>query len=440
VWVVFIKNGGLFMNTNKHLTHDNRSIISNMLDKRCSFNEIATKINKDPTTISKEVRKRRVIEGGNVRFKPKNDCLNRRNCKISKLCIGCTKSRCSMCSTCNKVCKDYIQDKCNKLLKAPYVCNGCSNRYICQLKKFVYKADDAQKQYKITLSESRQGFNVNQQEVDIINKILTPLVKNNQSLYHIFTSNKDKIMLSERTLYRLVNSNVLIVRNIDMPKKVKYRPRKKTKELKIDKSCTVGRKYEDYLKYIADGNDYPAVEMDTLEGKKGGPVLLTLFFTSCNLQLAFKREANTAQSVVDIFDYLYEILGHDNFVILFRIIVTDNGSEFSNPRAIEFNSKGERRAKIFYCNPNTPGQKGACEKNHVEIRKILPKGTPLDDYSQDDINLAISHVNSYLRKKLNNKSPYSVFSSLYDKTVLDILSIQYIEPNSVILKPKLLSK
>lgn len=247
-------------------------------------------------------------------------------------------------------------------------------------------------------------------------------------------------MLSERTLYRLVDANVLTVKNIDLPKKVKYRPRKKSKELKIDKFCTEGRKYEDYLNYIADGNDYPVVEMDTLEGKKGGPVLLTLFFTTCNLQLAFKREANTAKSVIDIFDYLYEILGHDNFVTLFRIIVTDNGSEFSNPSAIEFNSKGERRTRIFYCNPRNPDQKGACEKNHVEIRKIFPKGTPLDDFSQDDINLAISHINSYLRKKLNNKSPYSVFSSFYDKKILDILNIQYIEPNSVLLKPILLSK
>ncbi len=428
------------MATNKHLTPDNRSDISNMLDKGYSFKKIAIKLNKDSSTISKEVKKRRILEDSKVRFKPKNDCISRSNCKVSRLCDGCIKSKCSMCSSCNKVCKDYVQEKCNKLLKPPYVCNGCNKRYVCQLKKFIYRADIAQKQYEATLSESRQGFNLDQKQVNIINEILTPLVNNNQSLYHIFTNNKDKLMLSERTLYRLVDANVLTVKNIDLPKKVKYRPRKKSKELKIDKFCTEGRKYEDYLNYIADGNDYPVVEMDTLEGKKGGPVLLTLFFTSCNLQLAFKREANTAKSVIDIFDYLYEILGHDNFVTLFRIIVTDNGSEFSNPSAIEFNSKGERRTRIFYCNPRNPDQKGACEKNHVEIRKIFPKGTPLDDFSQDDINLAISHINSYLRKKLNNKSPYSVFSSFYDKKILDILNIQYIEPNSVLLKPILLSK
>ena len=50
----------------------------------------------------------------------------------------------------------------------------------------------------------------------------------------------------------------------------------------------------------------PVAELDSVEGIKGGSVLLTIHFVLPKLQLAFLREANDSKSVTDIFDHLYE--------------------------------------------------------------------------------------------------------------------------------------
>ena len=85
--------------------------------------------------------------------------------------------------------------------------------------------------------------------------------------------------------------------------------------------------------------------------------------------LAFLRDANTSQSVIDIFDGLYSLIGADAFTELFPLILTDNGSEFSNPKRIEFgpSGKGHLRTRVFYCDAGSPFQKGAIEVNHVGV-------------------------------------------------------------------------
>lgn len=178
--------------------------------------------------------------------------------------------------------------------------------------------------------------------------------------------------------------------------------------------------------------------MDTVEGIKGGKCLLTLYFVNSYFQLAFLRDYNDAQSVIDIFNFLQELLGLSTFQTLFVVILTDNGSEFSNPLAIEFDSNHVQRTRIFYCEPSRPDQKGQCENNHELIRRILPKGTSFDSLTQKDINLMMSHINSYKRKKLNDCSPYQLFSFIYGKDILDKLSISEIPANMVNLTPSLL--
>src|SRR5699024_4396801 len=143
---------------------------------------------------------------------------------------------------------------------------------------------------------------------------------------------------------------------------------------------------------------------DSLEGIRGGPVLLTIHFVQQELQLAFLRTANDSRSVIDIFDRLYFILGSDTFSRLFPVLLADNGSEFSNPGAIEYDPHGDQRTHLFYCDPNAPYQKGHCENNHEMIRRCIPKGTDLSRFTQDQISLMMSHINSYARPNLGDKS------------------------------------
>lgn len=191
------------------------------------------------------------------------------------------------------------------------------------------------------------------------------------------------------------------VRNIDLPRKVRLRKRhKNVKIYKVDKNCLENRTFEDFKKYMDENPDTPVVEIDSVEGNKGGKVLLTIHFVNCSFMLAFIKDYNDAQSVIDIFNNLQKILGINKFKEMFVIILTDNGSEFSNPVEIEFDKDtGKQRTKIFYCHPSSPYKKGSCEANHELIRRILPKGTSFYDLTQTDINLMMSHINSYKRKK-----------------------------------------
>lgn len=415
----------------KHLSLSERFDIENGLSTRKSFKEIARSLGKDCTTISREIRNHYVVKNTGGIGRQFNNCIYRSTCP----------NRGKNCNLNN--CTEFKEQKCNLLNKPPYVCNGCKLKNQCTLTKHFYDAAYANNEYLSNLSEVRSGVMIYQNEIDNLNSILTPLIcEQNQSIHQVIINNKNKIMFSDKTIYKYIDLGILNVRNIDLPRKVRFRNRTKaTTVYKIDKKCLENRTYEDFLNYIKEHPDTPIVEMDSVEGKKGGKVLLTIHFVNCSFMLAFIREHNDAQSVIDIFNHLQDILGINKFKELFVIILTDNGSEFSNPKEIEFDIKtGELRTQIFYCHPSSPFEKGACEVNHELLRRILPKGTSFDDLTQNDINLIMSHINSYKRKKLNNVSPLTMFSTIYGKETVDKLGIQEIEPNSVSLSKNILNK
>ena len=248
-------------------------------------------------------------------------------------------------------------------------------------------------------------------------------------------------MCDERSIYNYVDAGVLSVGNIDLPRKVRYRKRRKKKTVHIDKLCHVGRTYEDFRKYMEVNPDLSVVEMDSVEGTRDSlKVLLTLFFRDCSLMLAFLRDANTARSVTDIFNALDEKLGRELFMKMFPVILTDRGSEFTDPAAIEFDKDGNRRTYVFYCDPQRSSQKGSIEVTHEFIRRILPKGSSFKTLTQGQVDLMMSHINSYSRKKLNDRSAYQMFSFFYGKDTLDRLNIRSIDANEITLKPELLAR
>lgn len=108
-----------------------------------------------------------------------------------------------------------------------------------------------------------------------------------------------------------------------------------------------------------------------------------------SLMLAVLREANTSQSVIDVFNDLDQKLDRELFRKLFPVILTDNGSEFSNPKAIEYGSESYNNfcTRIYYCDAGCPYQKGAIEVNHGLIRRVLPKGSSLNHLKQEEILL-----------------------------------------------------
>lgn len=426
----------------KHLDLKSRFVIEHSLDSSLSFKAIARELQKDCTTISKEVRNHLVFKKTGALGKPFNNCSLRFDCDIYHLCQTCTNPSgrpCKFCGCCLSSCISYKEETCRKLSKPPYVCNGCTKKRNCTLEKRFYSAASAQREYELTLSESRSGFAISEAELEHLDSVVSPLLLKGQSIHHIAQNHADSVMCSEKTLYTYIDNNLLTARNIDLPRKVRLRPRKsKPVSLKVDKSCRMGRTWKDYCDHLSLYPDTPVVQIDSVEGIKGGNVLLTVHFVNSSLMLAFLRDSNDSQSVIDIFDRLYLELRPDIFMELFPVILADNGSEFSNPSRIEFDSQGNRRTRLFYCNPSAPYQKGAAENNHEFIRRIIPKGVDLALYTQDQISLMMSHINSYLRKTLGNKSPYDTFAFQHGTELLEKFGLRRIPCDEIILSPELL--
>ncbi|WP_430885099.1 IS30 family transposase [Fusibacter sp. JL216-2] len=425
----------------KYLTYDERLEIEAGLKVGLSFGAIAKLISKDRTTIAKEIKRNLIIKKTGYGGYPYNACKLRLKCTRTKVCDECkypSKPYCKNCKICNDGCPYFEEDICVSKFKPPYVCNGCNTLPKCTLAKPYYSAIDAHNKYSENISESRSGIITNEAEIARINAIISPLIRKGQSIHQIYANHVDELMCSEKTLYNYVDACLFDVRNIDLPRKVKFRPRYKKSEFKIDRKCRIDRTYKDFTDYM---NKYPetsVVQMDSVVGNKGGKVLLTLHFVDTSFMMAFIRDANTSRSVIDIFDYLYRILGRADYEKLFPVFLTDNGSEFSNPKAIEYGPIGILRSRLFYCDPSAPYQKGAIEVNHTLIRRILPKGSSFDDLTQEDILLVMNHVNSYTRKKLNDKSPYDAFSFYYGKELLGKLGYVSVAAENINLTPKLL--
>ena len=395
-------------NKYKHLTLEQRQQIEDGLRLEMSFKDIAKHLGKDPTTIAKEVQK-------HIQVAPPAGVLAGSN-----------------------------PDLCTKLLKAPYVCNGCKKRTFCRLEKHTYNARLAQESYHKTLVDSREGVPLTRESFYRADELLTEGVRHGQHVYHIAQTHN--LGMSVSTVYRNISKGYLSVSKLDLPRAPKFKPRKPHQEDYVPSALKKGRTYSDFLEYI-DQNDITSwVEMDTVTGTPGGKVILTFDFTDCNFMFGLLLDNKSAAEAALKISALKQSLSDNGFAFsdLFPLLLTDNGGEFSHVHAFEDDLKGNRESLLFFCDPYRSSQKPRVEKNHTLFRDIVPKGTSFDRFSQSDVNLIFSHVNSVKRKKLHKKSPFEVFVHLYEhfnaRRLVSLLGISPIPSSEVIQSPKLLKQ
>ena len=435
------------MKAKKHITLFQRRKIEQGLNQHQSIRNIALMVDVNHTTISREIYNHRVPSTKTCKPYILNNCASCRNCQEQSLCLyppqGC-KGKCSACTiiSCNSKCPNFKQQICETITKAPWVCNGCTSERHCPLSKFYYIPEVAEKMHHDLLVNSRKGISATPEELKRVSDIIYEGNQKGQSLYHITNSNRDEIPWSLKTSYNYNHLGFFRTKYHDLPIAPTMKKRKKKSiQHKVDTKCLEGRSYTDYKNFIAENPNAAVVELDSVIGRIGGKVLLTMNFNHCGgLMLAFIRDFNTSQSVIDVFSMLENKLGLELFQKLFPVFLTDNGGEFTNPVKLETSiDESTKRTTIFYCDPYSSWQKGRVENNHKNLRKILPKGTSFDNLTQEDIDLVVSHVNSLSRQSLNGKSSYEVFSLIYGTEVLDQLNVKKIAANDVILIPELLS-
>lgn len=393
----------------KHLRFEDRLRIQEMLDGGYSFTAIGKALNKNRTTVSREVLAHRFLR--------KSSLQKNRECGLT--------------------------------LKPPYVCNACEKRALCRKDRYIYEASIAENEYRHLLVESRAVLKISKEQIADINYTIAPLmIEQHHSVNQLYATHRDLLPFSKTTFYRYIDLGLFNVRNIDLQRKVRFRVKKQyeTARTKADPKVRLGRFYSDFQDYMALHPLASVVEMDTVigtPGGKGGKCFLTMFFRSCKIMLIHILPYKKSQYVNQVFDRLKELLGIETFKRLFEVILTDNGTEFSDPERIECSPTGDpegRLVHLFYCDPNCSWQKGAIEKNHEYIRYILPKGTSFAGLTQDDCDLIASHINSVPRLSQLNQAPYDVALPIIGRDVLEKLNIRRIPPDDVNLSPALLRK
>ena len=384
-----------------HLTKEERVEIQECLSHGMDFKHIARRINKDQTTISREVKRhievlpaRSAAEAGKV---------------------------------------------CELLLKVPFVCNGCARRSRCTKERRMYYALKADSCYRDTLSESRSGITLNRKEFYEQDAVIKTGVAKGQHIYHIIKSNP-QIKVSTSSVYRYIKKGYSSVSALDLPRLVKFKPRKTKPVEGIPTKVRQGRTYECFQDFLANHDLENWLEMDTVIGRPGGKVLVTFCTSYPSFMFARLAADKTAASVSSEIQKLKSRLLANGYSFgdIFPVVLTDNGGEFANAAAVEYSVSGKQESSLFFCDPYCSSQKPHVEKGHTLLRDILPKGSSFDSLTQDDVDLIFSHINGVLRKELCGRSPFDVFAFLYSEKLAAALGIHFVDPNDVIQNPMLL--
>ena len=394
-----------------HLTLSDRETIESMLFTNSHLNEIAFAVNKDPRTISREIRR-------NLNITP-------RNCRVIKNDI-----------------KSYKKIGCRKLQNFPYCCNGCKVKNNCDRTRLYYVAKDANETYKKRLSGSRSHIQLSQPELERIDNLLMNGLSRGMSPYGVYASYPEFFPCGVKTIYKYLDSGLLKSKTYMLRKKPNLKKRKNSENIddKGKAALLEGRKIDDYFKFIAENNIVCPVQMDTVIGRKSThSCLLTIHFVAFHFMLIFHLREKSSGEVVDTFKYLEDTLGIALFKKIFPAILTDRGCEFFDPVGIEFSHKtGEERTKVFYCDAYVSNQKAQIESNHRLLRYIAPKGTNFDPLSDTECKKIYENIASYPRRELGGLTPFDMMAAMYPE-VIQKLKIKKVDRRSINLTPSLLA-
>lgn len=422
-------------NMYRHLTIEDRRIIEQGIREGLTKVSIAAMLGKDRTTIGKEISKHRTPF---YFSKLDAQCKHYKKCPHKRMLCG--------------KCSDFELFVCPRRDHSPGACNGCSNMQKCRFDKFKYEAGLAQTSYKKTLTESREGLNISEEEIKKIGEIIAKPLKQGQSPYHVLIAHPE-IRLSLQTLYRYIEEGLFRPFGIDcfvLRQKLSRRVRKNRKNTlkkRVERKYLRGREMNDLKVYLENNPEAKIVEMDTVYNDiSTGPFIQTFKFKNeADFFFAIYHENLSAEGMAKGVDLLEEVLTPALFREHIDVILTDRGSEFSAPDKMEDSGDGSKRCRVFFCDPMRSDQKGSLENKHKELRYILPKARNLRNLglnSQDDLNLVLSHLNSAPTKKLNGKSPLELLAFLHP-TIHERLSafgIKNICKDEIVLNPLLLKK
>lgn len=316
------------------------------------------------------------------------------------------------------------------------ICNRCYKRNGCNKDKIYYDYKYAQKLTDNRRSSSRAKPRIKKEEIKEIDDIVLHGVNLGQSLHHIYVSNpRLKYICCEKTIRRLIYRGNLKVKSHQLRRylvqKRVYKKEYSYKNVK-DIRVLIGRTFKDYKSKVKYNKDKNIVQYDSVIGKRSDKkAILTITFPKFNFQFGILINKNDPTLVVKKIKNIFIRIGINKVKEIFPINLSDNGFEFSNFHAIEYDENGEKIANTYYTTPYRSTDKAECERNHEFIRYCIPKSKSIDKLTQEDLNNMFSNINSYVRKSLNDTTPYKLTKEKFGKEFLDLIGISKIERKKV---------
>ncbi len=430
------------MNMKKGLEQLNlkqRVQIETLLKEKESLSEIAEEMNLSRQTIYREILRNSYTESKDT-FIVRPSCIHFLECAKGNKKLQCPSN-----------CVKYNPGRQKCLKKYPFVCNYCRKRGVCKHLHYYYEADRASNMYHTRLNEANAQPKTDERTIKEVNKIISPLVKKGQSVEAI-TMNHPEITKASLTIRNWIKNGYLDCKLSDFRMTGRRMPSKsynysKSHDYSVLSSKKIGHKYQDYLNYIDSHPNAIIIQLDTVIGCINGKCsVLTIHIVNYKFQFGVLLEKHSKDAVYkalnNILDKLYNYeqeTGVATYTSFVEVILTDNGPEFDSLLDL---CEANENMHVFYCHPLASFEKGSCERNHEFIRYIHYKKWSFDNYTQEDIDLLFSNINSYPRKSLNKKTPYQcvLTDSRFGKEFLDLINIKMVNCDDVTLNPSLLKK
>lgn len=213
-----------------------------------------------------------------------------------------------------------------------------------------------------------------------------------------------KTMVCFKTIYNYIERGQLAVKNIDLLLKVRLKPKKKRVR---QRKRILGRSIEQRPAEVNGRLEFGHWEGDTVIGKEQKSAILTLVERKTNKGIILSLKDKSASSVTSAFQSLKELPHYDK---LFKSITFDNGSEFADCYNMETDN-----LQIYFAHPYSAFERPVNENYNGLIRRYIPKGVDLKQYSQSDLNRINYQIDTLPRKRHNYKTAEMMFNLELEK-------------------------
>lgn len=273
----------------------------------------------------------------------------------------------------------------------------------------VYSAQKAQQDYDTKAAAKGANLKIGSDHAlaaYIEDKILNEKYSPEAVLLEIKRSGLNfSVTLSKTTLYRYIDNDLFLnISNKDLPSG-KRTTSKHKKVRRISYKDPMKESIDKRPPEIDDRTEFGHWEMDTVTGPAKGKSTSLLVLTERKTRDEFiiKIPTRTASEVVKALDRLERKVERQKrgaFSQIFKTITVDNGSEFSDWEGIErsWYRNGGQRTKVYFCHPFSSFERGSNENCNKLIRRFIPKGTPITNYTDQEIERIARWVNNYPRK------------------------------------------